>query len=162
MSQPISFFGETYNDNTRKSDGKPESASFRFPVPDITPSTLAATSSAILDLSVAIEAVVIGVLAKRRVIASEAIISASRASSTAAQRENKWLCRYTDNSTHEEFRGSIPTADLTLLPDGSEFLDLTADPGLALKTAFEAIVKSPSDVSHAVTLQSVQFVGRNL
>lgn len=160
MALPVSFVSESYNDNTKKPNGEPESASFRYAVADLTPGNVAAQEALIITLSSAIEAVVIGVLAKRNIDYLDQTISVARAGSTSAQRENKWLCRYHDASNNAKFRISIPTADLTLLPDGSEFLDLTADPGLALKTAWEAVVKSPSDPTHATVLDSMQFVGR--
>jgi len=56
---------------------------------------------------------------------------------------------------------SYPVADLSQLPSGSEFIDLTADPGMTVKADFEAIVVSPDDSSHSVTLNSIQFVGRS-
>jgi len=82
-----------------------------------------------------------------------------KAASKLSQRENKLLLRYVD-SAGDSFRVEIPCFNLTLLPDGSEFLDLTAGVGLALKTAFEAYARSPR-VLLSTTLVSAQFVGRN-
>jgi len=76
-----------------------------------------------------------------------------------AQRENKWLVRYHD-SGGTKFTVEIPTADLSLLTTGTEFLDLAGTEAAAYKTAFEAVVKSPDDPTLAVTLDSIQFVGR--
>jgi len=64
-------------------------------------------------------------------------------------------------TTGQKYRVSLPTADLSVLPNNSEFLDLTGGVGLALKDAFEAVVRSPGNGANAVTLDSVQFVGRN-
>jgi hypothetical protein len=78
--------------------------------------------------------------------------------SKLAQREIKWLARYTDNVLGTSYRFEIPCADLNLL-GSSDMLDLTAGAGLALKNAFESAAKSK--FGNAVTLQSVEFVGRN-
>jgi hypothetical protein len=82
-------------------------------------------------------------------------------SNVLAQRENKYLARYHGTTLNQKFQVSFGTADLSLLPSHSEFLDLTTGPGEALKSAFDAVVKSPDDSSEAVSLDSVQFVGRN-
>jgi len=83
------------------------------------------------------------------------------ASSASAQRENKLLLRYHDATSFQKFTVSIPTFDLSLLENNSEFLDLGGTEGAALKSAFEAIVKSPANSSNSVVLDSAQFVGRN-
>lgn len=161
MAIPTSFMLETYNDNTQKANGEPESASIRLPIATLSAANLVAKLALVAALRTAFAGVVIGVDAKQEITLKSDIFSRNRAPSTAAQRENKWLLRYHDAVTYKKFSGSLPTADLSLLPDGSEFLDLTADPGLALKTAFEAIVVSGDDDSHATVLDSAQFVGRN-
>jgi len=165
MSLPLSFYSETYNDNTLNPKTKqPEFSTWEVPITTLTAANYTAQKVLIDELSNAVADLVIGVLAKATVIFERQLVSADRASSKLAQRENKWLMRYTDNTSHQKFRVSVGTADLTQLPDdGSEFLDITTVDSLGnnLKIAFEAIVKSPDDASHAVTLQSVQFVGRN-
>jgi len=161
MAVPTSFASWTYNDSTVKANGEPESSSFRLPVTNLTAANVAAQSALVADLTTAIEAVVLGVLQKTTLIFDEVVLSDIPANDQLAQREIKLLCRYHDTTTGAKFRCSIPTFDLSLLPLHSEFLDLTADEGLALKSAFEAIVKSPTDDSHAVVLDSAQFVGRN-
>lgn len=76
-----------------------------------------------------------------------------------AQRELKWLCKYTDNVTLLRYRFEIACADADLLVGNTDMIDLTAGAGLALKTAFQAAAVSPD--GNAVTLNSVEFVGRN-
>jgi len=161
MALPVSFYNLTVNDNTLKANGTPESSSMGVAVTTLTAANVAAQSALIINLENAIDGVTIGEMAKSEIVFERSILSASPASSTLAQRENKWLMRYHGNTLNQKFQVSVGTADLTLLDSGSEFLDLTADEGLALKTAFEAIVKSPNDAAETVTLDSVQFVGRN-
>jgi len=77
-----------------------------------------------------------------------------------AQRENKWLVRYHDTAG-TKFTVEIPTADLSLLDTGTEFLNLAdGGPIAAWVTAYEAYAKSPDDPTLSVTVDSIQFVGR--
>lgn len=161
MPIPVSFASWTYNDNTRKSNGEPESSSFRLPIITLTPANVAANETLVDNLTAAIDAVVIGVLARESLIFDETFLSDLPAPSQLAQRENKLLLRYHATSSGKKYRVSIPTFDLTTLPNNSEFLNLAAGVGAALKTAFEAIVRSPDDDGDVVVLDTAQFVGRN-
>lgn len=161
MALPVSFWGQTLNDNTLGPNGKPESATFRVPVVTLTAANLVAQQTLHAALAVALAGISNGVVRHTRTLLNETVGSNNRAPTTLDQRENKYLIRYHDVTSGQTARVSIPVADLSVLPDGSEFLDLTLDPGLAVKTAFEAVVRSPFDDSHAVTLDSIQFVGRN-
>jgi len=161
MAKPVTFGVLTYNDNTMKSNGEPETASFSWAMPTATPANIAAQDTLVDNIVTAVNAVTLGVLGKREHIYERLFISRIRAASTSAQRENKWLVRYHGNITQDKFQLSIPTADLSLLPDGSEFLDITAGVGLALADALEAALSSPNDTTETITVDSVQFVGRN-
>jgi len=161
MALPVSFHTITYNDNTLKSNGSPETTTISLPITTLTPANVAAQTALITALENAITDILLGQKAKSETVYTRAIISGNPAGSTLAQRENKWLMRYHGVTLNEKFQASVGTTDLTLLPTGSEFLDLTAGEGLTLKTAFEAIVKSPGDAAESVVLDSVQFVGRN-
>lgn len=162
MALPVSFSSMTINDNTiNQKTGEPESTNWSVPVTTLTAANYVAKKALIDDLNTAVDSIIIGMIAKKEVVIDRTLVSALPAASTLAQRENKWLLRYVDTVTSQKFRVSIGTADLTELPDNSEFLDLTAGDGLALKTAFDAIVVSPDNSSNAVSLRSVQFVGRN-
>jgi len=163
MALPQSFAELSINDNTLNTKtGKPENASFTVTVNDITAGNIAATLTAWANFKSAVDGIILGVNRKDEIIAVRSGTINTRAASNLAQRENKWLCRYHDVTNNANYTVSIPTADLSLLPDGSEFLDLAdAGVGAAFKTAWEAMVKSPYDPSHATVLDSVQFVGRN-
>lgn len=162
MPIPISYAGFSINDNTLKANGTPESTSMQVAVTTMTPANAAATVTALGNLQAAMAAVTLGVFAKDEIVYQRNILGTGPAASNLAQRENKWLLRYHDATTLKKFTVSIGTADLSLLPAHSEFLDIvTAGPGANLKTAFEALVVSPDDSSHSVVLDSVQFVGRN-
>lgn len=161
MALPLSFFGATVADNTVKGNGEPETSSWQVAITTCTPANVAATETACGNLLTAIQAVGLGSNQNKQLTYARTFLAATPAASQLAQRENKWLARYHDATTFKKYTVSWPCADLTKLASGEEFLDLTADPGLALKTAFEAVVVSPDDSTHAVVLDSVQFVGRN-
>jgi len=120
-----------------------------------------AQQALVSDLYGALAAVTLGVFKQSETVFTRNLLSQAPAASVLAQRENKWLMRYHGNSTFQNFSATIGTADLSLLVSGEGYLDLTADEGLAVKTAFEAVVKSPNDAAETVTLDSMQFVGRN-
>lgn len=161
MPVPISYYSQTLNDNTVNSKGIPETTNFEVAITTLTPANVAAQETAAGALRAAIAGIVIGEFGKNQLIYSRNLGSVDPATSQLAQREKKWLVRYHDAVTMEKFTTSIGTADLTKLPNHSEFLDLTAGEGQTFKSAFEAFVKSPSDVAHAVVVDSVQYVGRN-
>ncbi len=160
MAIPRSYFGETIMDSTVKDNGQPETTSWQVPVTTLTAANYVAKKTLIDALKSAVDGVIIGVVHQTAVTIDRDLISDTPASSNLAQRENKLLIRYHDNVSLNKFRVTIGTFDLTTLPAHKEFLDLTAGVGVALKDAFEAIVVSPDDDSHSVTMDSAQFVGR--
>lgn len=161
MPLPVSYYSFTMADNTVNSNGVPESTSSAIAVTTLTPANVAAEITKANNLQAAVAAVTLGSFLKSESVYARNLLGVSPAASTLAQRENKWLVRYHDATTFQKFQWSVGTADLSLLPDGSEFLDITAGDGLALKTAFEAVAVSPADSTHTVVVDSVQFVGRN-
>lgn len=161
MAKPVSFVAWNYFDSTIKEDGVPESSGFEVPVTTLTAANLAAQTTLIDNLTAAIEALVLGNLNKVTTVLERDVISQVAANDQRAQRGIKLLCRYHDALVPaDKFRVSIPTFDLLLLPLHNEFLDIdtASTPGNNFKVAFEAIVKSPNDGTHAVILDSAQYV----
>lgn len=138
-------------------DGEPSSVT--FPAVDLTAANFDAQVAALASLRTALEGIAVD-LQTGHFIGNDYVIvegSAARASSPLAQRENKWLVRYHDSSG--AYRLTIPCADLTVLdPDNRGFMDLQGTEGAAFVSAFEAYVNHGGG---AVTVDSVQFVGRN-
>ena len=162
MALPTSFLSLTLNDNTLKPNGEPESGTIKLPIVTLTAGNLTATLTLISDLINGLEGITIGNPAKSEVVLSRTIISVEPAATAQAQRENKFLLRYHGATNGQKFVASLPTADLDQVMTNSEFVDLSTGAGAALKSAFEALVKSPNDAAEAVVLDSVQFVGRNI
>lgn len=163
MALPVSFFSQTWADNTVKQNGEPETSNWGVAITTLTAANLVAKTALISALETAVTGLVIGNLTKDETVVNRITFTPGPASSPLAQRENKWLVRYHDASNSKKFRVSIPTADLTLLLPHSEFIDITtaATPGKVFVDAFEAIVVSPDDDSHTTQVDSIQFVGRN-
>ena len=119
---------------------------------------LTATVQALVD---AVDGVILGA-ASRGVISVPEVVDAGSQVPPAdeqANRGNKWLLRVQEATTGKIFRHEIGTADNAQLADpSSDYVDLTAGVGLALKTAFEAAWES--DEARSGVLLSVQQVTR--
>lgn len=162
MAQATSYYSVSVNDNSiSPKSGAPETSTTQIAVATLTPASVANAVTLAGNLKTAINGLIIGVFGKDEITYSREVLSNAPANSPLAQRENKWLVRYIDETSNKKYQCSIGTADLTKLGSNSEFLDLAAGPGLAFKTAFEAFAVPPDDPSHAVKVISVQFVGRN-
>lgn len=138
-------------------DRQSKRTTMKLPVADAaTPANL----QAIVD---AIDAIILGSDASGTLTTSTTIDSGLSTIPTnkSANRGNKWLLRIQDPTpaVNRIFTYEIGTADDDQLPAAdSDFLDLTAGPGLALKTAIEAEYVSP--YGNAGILLSVQQVNR--
>jgi len=88
----------------------------------------------------------------------------AKASSASAQRENKLLVRYHDDTTLAVLTASIPTIDLPNLAfenDANDFVDMTTPAMISeLKTAWEAFVVNPA-TGNGTIVDSMEYVGRN-
>ncbi len=124
----------------------------------VTALTLPGLLTQIGALRTATAALVRGVIANEQQTVFNTILSQDLPTDQDAQRGNKWLVSYHDNTAFfdapvnaipndaylRKFRVMIPTADNSLLADNENDLDITAGAGLAFKTAFEAVAKSPA------------------
>lgn len=85
--------------------------------------------------------------------------------SNLAQRENKLLVTYEDTTTHEKYNLTIPAIDLTKLafvPGAKDAVRLDSSAAItAWIAAFEALASPPEDMTHAVKVLKMRFVGRN-
>lgn len=107
-------------------------------------------------LRTAIDGLIIGIPAKESLKVFDTILSGAAPTDPLAQRGIKWTVGYYDEQQFidvvnavenpgylKNFTITIPTADLSLLDDGQEELDLTVNPALAFVTAFETTARSP-------------------
>lgn len=152
MTSEVTF---TYQDYSR------EKSNVRFAVTQMTAANFDATNTAIDALSTAIGNVQVeNNLQSKKVAAVNTFYSRGAATSKSAQRENKWLLLFEDTTLHTLFRHEVPLADLQLVQANTDYMDLSAGDGLALKTAAEAIVRSPA--GNSASLASVQYVGKRI
>lgn len=158
MTIATSFYSISINDNTLK-DGVPEFSTTEFPLTALTAGNLAAQTTLLSALKAAILPLIMGNTRQEVVTQSRPIISTSRPASTEAQREKKWLLRAHGATSGQKAQYRIGTADLTLLDDGAEFLDMTGTEAAAFKTAFDAVVHNKNDQSELMVLDSIQYVG---
>lgn len=162
MARPISRASQTLQDyGTPGSGSGAEKSTWAFWITTLTAANFTAQAglvsalySAALDITLGAQS---GTTTQAVATSSSVVVTNPK-----AQRENKWLVRYHD-SAGTKFSLEVPTADLDLLDQGTEFLNL-ADGGViaAFVTAFEAVVKSPDDPTLSVTVDSIQFVGRRV
>lgn len=138
----------------------------------ITAGTLPGTLTQIGTLRTAIDNITLGTMASESLKVFDTKLSPLAANSQLAQRGKKWTVGYADTMEFVDggaggslfpnpgfgkiFTFTIPTADLLLLPTGTEELDLTAGAPLAFKNAFEAIARSP--YGGAVSVQYIRYV----
>lgn len=120
-----------------------------------------AAQAALMDaLAAATVSITLGTKIKDERVAVVTTFAEVRPTNPFAQRENKWLLRFTDDVTPNG-NGSmeIPAPDLGLLDDAGVYLDLASTEGAAFKAAFEDF--EVSRLGNPVTLVSAQYVGRN-
>lgn len=157
MALPISFWSASYLDASAD-----RATSTQIAITTLSAANVAAQSALIATLDAAQLALLLGTEAQTDLDFARVKTGAARPANVLAQRENKFLVRYHDATTFQKFRVELPCADLSLLPAASDFLDISAGLPLAYVVAFEAVAKSPADPTHAVIVDSIEFVGRNL
>jgi hypothetical protein len=109
----------------------------------------------------AVNAITLGELAKVTRVAQESPQPGAMPASPFAQRESKWLVRYSDTVTGKKATLEIPCADLAKLDPNSQDRALMTDTDIAaFVTAFEAYVLSPSGTLGNAQVDEIIFVGR--
>jgi len=160
MARPVSRSSQTLQDyGTPGSGSGAEKSNWAVWISTLTAGNIVAQLGLVSALNTAVLGITLGSQAATNVLAvstQSAVVNTN----PLAQRENKWLVRYHDSAS-TKFTVEIPTADLSLLDTGTEFLNLADGGPIAdFVTAFEAVVKSPDDPTLSVTVDSIQFVGR--
>lgn len=138
---------------------KPETSTATFRGATFTAGNIAAQLADQNTLETALDGIILGVIANRKRIADEVVVSGDSAASQYAQRENKWLVRYV-GANEKTYTLEIPTPDLTLLNLEGDAADLANNAVSTFVEAFEAYVLD--EAGGAVTVTRIDFVGRNL
>jgi len=166
MAQPA------YSLSIRDWDGQISNTQFNTGA--VTAVSLPALLTQIGALRTAVDGLTIGVLANESQTVFNTILSQDLPTDEFAQRGNKWLVSYHDNTQFfdapvnaipnagylKPFSLEIAAADNALLAQNETFLDITVNPGLAFVTAFEAMGRSP--YGGAVVVDSIEQVNRNV
>lgn len=143
-----------------------ETSPFKIFVTQLTVANLAAFDTAWATFKTSVIAITLGVHKSDKVLVYDTPISGLLPTSEFARRENKLLIRYSGDTTGSKHRVEMPGPDMDVLTSetGDANFIVLADAGVmaAFVTQFEALAKSPLDGSEAVSIDSVQYVGRNL
>lgn len=135
-----------------------EIGSVAYNTVEITDVNIVAQTAALDTLRLAMEAISLGGVQKRQLVAW---VNETKVEPTDpfAQREIKWLVRYKDTSSDKEYSLEIPCADLQFLdPENSDKALMSGTEVAAYKAAFEAVVRSPE--GNATEVIELLFVGR--
>jgi hypothetical protein len=155
MATPVSFFHMQFLDYSVESSG------VKLPITTLTAANFVAETALIAALETAIDGVSMCNLVGTDTIAVRQRNLNGASTNRDAQREKKWLARYHDFVTNKKYRVEIPCADLSILAPASDFADTANAAFIALKTAWELVVRSPDD-NNLTILDSLEFVGREL
>lgn len=125
----------------------------------LTGANFAATETLLDSLRDAMAAITLGTVSKTR-YGNEDLLSITKASAEAAQRELKWLVSYHDATSLKRYSVEIGCADTDQLDPNDRAHAEIGDAGLvdAFIAAFEAVAKSPS--GGAVVVDEITLVGR--
>lgn len=149
----------------RDATGEATTASMR--IATVTAGGFAAQATALATYNAAVDAMVLGVVAKTQFGNAE-VISNAEASDPSAQRESKLLFTYWDVTTQKTYNISYGTIDFDLLhfmPGAGDAVAFKTADGAPTEitnfvTAFEAVAKAP-DTGNAVAIIGARYVGRN-
>src|SRR6476661_1830145 len=97
MALPVSFYGETSNDYSN------EKARWDVAITTLTAANAVAEAALLATLSTAINAVQLTAPVKKDTVFSRVLNAGAQPSNPLAQRENKWLIRYTGDATFKKF-----------------------------------------------------------
>lgn len=143
-----------------------ERSPFKIYVEQLTVANLAAFDTAWATFKIATNGITLGVFRDEKVLIYDNFISGLIPTEEFARRENKLLIRYTGDTSGSQHRVELPAPAMDLLTSetgDANFIVLNdADVMQIFVSEFEQLAKSPLDGSEAVTIQSVQYVGRNL
>lgn len=155
-------------------DYSKEKSTTRFNTGAVTAVSLPGLLTEIGALRSAVDGITLGTMNREGLQVFDTPLSNTPPTDKNAQREDKWLITYEDNTQYFDpptnaipnegykklFSIEIATPDRTLVVNNSDFADITAAPMSTFVTAFEAMCKSPyGGTAHVI---SAKYVGRNL
>jgi len=142
-----------------------ETSNIAFTTYAIDAISLAAWLTAWGNFKTATDSIILGVQQHENISIYDTALSGAMPVDNFARRENKLLVRYTVTVTGKKHRMEIPCPDntaLTFETGDANFVNITAEPMLAWVTEFENLARSPDNGTDVITVDSVQYVGRNI
>jgi len=143
-----------------------ETSPVNIPTIVLTAANVVAFESDLGTYKTALDAIILGVIRHETIKFNDVQLDAALPSSNQARRELKLLIRYTGDTSGDKFTSEIPCPDLAALTmeSGDANFVLLADSGVMATwvTAAEVIMRSPTDPTEAITINSAQVVGRNI
>ena len=141
-------------------DHSDERSTVKFSIADLDETSWVATTAALAVLRTAMEALTLGSVAARTLVASRDVLNDVRPASPYAQVELGLRLHYQDNVTGKKYFLTIPAPDLSIVAQtGSDQIDLEEVTVAALVTAIEAVAVSPD--GNPITIERGVIVGRN-
>lgn len=141
-------------------DFSAEMSTVSLPGLDLTAANFDAQDGLWDTLQTAIDGIIVGVIGTRKLLAQDILVSGDLPISAFAQRELKWLVRYTGNTTGKKYSAEIPTPDAALILTGTDFMNIGVGAGQTFVTAFEAVVRPQGETG--TNVENVVLVGRNI
>jgi len=142
-----------------------ETSNIAFTTYDIDAISLAAWLTAWGNFKTATDAIILGVQQHENISIYDTPLSSLMPVSNFARRENKLLVRYTVTATGKKCRMEVPCPDntaLTFETGDANFVNMTVAPMAAWVTEFTNLARSPQNGTDTITVDSIQFVGRNI
>lgn len=137
------------------SDYNGDQGAFKVPLDAVDETTMTAVGAALIALQTAVDGITIGTRTGRDFCAWEALGNASPNPSPLAQRQIQYQVQYhRGTDTNDTGTFTFPCADLSLLVANTEYIDITAGEGLAIKNGFEALMAS------AVTVDAIRYISK--
>lgn len=143
-----------------------ERSHFGFSHEVLTAANLVAWKATFDTMTTALDAIILGVIRQEVVKVYDDRISSALPASNQARREVKLLFRYIGDTTGDKFTMEVACPDLTALTmetGDANFVNLDDSGVMAtFVTAAEVVLRSPTDPTETVTIDSCQVVGRNI
>lgn len=141
-------------------DYSDERSTVKFNITDVDETSWVATDTAIATLRAAMEALTIGTVESRTLIAYRENLNSDRPTDPNAQVESGLRLHYVDDDNGKKYFLTIPCPDKTILAQpGTDLIDLTGTLAAALVAAIEAVAVSPD--GNSITVERGVLVGRN-
>lgn len=159
--------GDDYFVTFSMRDETGELGNFSVGVPAINAASITSVLANVTDFQTALGGITLGVIAAKH-WGDKDTESNALPGDNAAQRENKLLVKYRDDTTEQDRIVTIPTVDfdqLVFMPGAGDKVAFSAANGAsaamqAFVTAFETLVVA-RDTGNTVTIVEMRYVGRN-